>query len=160
MGSDDMDTMAIMDKKRLTKILAKADRREVAALSADIRKTYSPVVVKEPGKTLAMIKMREPVKQSLFYLGEVIVCEATVEIDGVSGVAVLMGDDTEKTLDMAIIDAAVNKGVFTGTEALLTWEREQNDRLMRENALHMKTMVNFESMDQEAPDDLAANKKA
>jgi hypothetical protein len=30
---------------------------------------------------------------------------------------------------------------------------------MRENALHLKTMVNFESMDQEAPDDLNAFKK-
>jgi len=30
---------------------------------------------------------------------------------------------------------------------------------MQENAMHLKTMVNFVSIDQEAPDDLAANKK-
>ena len=149
-----------MDKKRLTKILAKADKTTVSALSADIQKTYCPVIVKEPGKTLTMIKMREPVKQSLFYIGEVIVCEASVEIGGVKGIAVLMGDDAEKTLDMAIIDAAVNKGIFTGTDMLLELEKQQNDLVMRENAMHLKTMVNFESMDQEAPNDLAANKKA
>jgi alpha-D-ribose 1-methylphosphonate 5-triphosphate synthase subunit PhnG len=149
-----------MDKKRLTKILAKADRRDVAVMAADIRKTHRPVVLKEPGKTLAMIKMREPVKQSLFYIGEVIVSEAVVEIDGVRGAAVLMGGDAEKTLDMAIIDAAVNKGVFTGMETLLTLEKVQNDMVMRENAMHLKTMVTFESMDQEAPDDLNAFKKA
>jgi alpha-D-ribose 1-methylphosphonate 5-triphosphate synthase subunit PhnG len=149
-----------MDKKRLTKILAKADRRDVAAMSADIRKTYRPVIVKEPGKTLAMIKMREPVKQSLFYIGEVIVSEAVVEIDGVRGVAVLMGDDVEKTIDMAIVDAAVNKGVFTGMETLLTLEKGQIDKVMRENAMHLKTTVNFESMDQEAPNDLGSFKKA
>ena len=149
-----------MDKKRLSRILARADRQTVAALSADIVKSYSPVVVKEPCKTLAMIKMREPVRQSLFYIGEVIVCEAAVEIDGVQGVAVLMGDDAEKALNMAIIDAAVNMGGFTGMDTLFALEKEQNDRVMRENAMHLKTMVNFESMDQEAPDDLAANKKA
>ena len=148
-----------MEKKRLTKILARADKKFIAELSADIRKTYSPVIIKEPGKTLTMIKTREPVKQSLFYLGEVIVCEAVVEIDGVKGIAVAMGDDTEKTLDMAIIDAAVNKGVFTGMDKLITLEKEQNDKIMRENAMHLKTMVNFQSMDTEAPDDLAANKK-
>ena len=148
-----------MDKKRLTKILALADRSDVASLSADIQKTYNPVIVKEPGKTLTMIQMRETVKQSLFYLGEVIVCEAAVEIGGVQGIAILMGDDTEKVLDMAIIDAAINRGVFTETDTLLTWEEEQNDRTMRENAMHLKTMVNFESMDGEMPDDLAANKK-
>jgi len=148
-----------LDKKRLTRILARADRKIIAALSADIQRTHSPVIVKEPGKTLVMIEMREPVRQSLFYLGEVIACEATVEIDGVKGVAVLMGDDTEKTLDMAIIDAAVNKGVFPGMATLFALEKEQNDRVMRENAMHLKTMVNFDSMDQEVPDDLAASKK-
>ena len=149
-----------MDKKRLSKILAKTDRRIVASLSADIQKTHRPVIVKEPDKTLTMIKMREPVKQSLFYIGEVIVCEATVEIDGVQGIAVLMGDDVEKTLDMAIIDGAINKGIFVGMDTLLDLEKEQNELVMRENAMHLKTMVNFESIDQEAPDDLAANKKA
>jgi len=148
-----------MEKKRLTKILARADRKYIAELSAEIQKTYNPVIIKEPGKTLTMIKMREPVKESLFYIGEVIVCEAVVEIDSVKGVAVLMGDDAEKTLDMAIIDAAVNKGVFTGMDKLSELEKEQNDRIMRENAMHLKTMVNFKSMDTEAPDDLAANKK-
>jgi alpha-D-ribose 1-methylphosphonate 5-triphosphate synthase subunit PhnG len=149
-----------MEKRRLSRILAGADRREVATLSAEIQKKYRPLVVKEPGKTLAMIKMREPVKESLFYIGEVIVCEAAVEIEGTRGMAVLMGDDAEKTLDMAIIDAAINKGVFTGLDKLLELEKTQNDLMMRENSLHLQTMVNFESMDQEAPHDLNAFKKA
>ncbi|MDR2770601.1 MAG: phosphonate C-P lyase system protein PhnG [Clostridiales Family XIII bacterium] len=149
-----------MDKRRLTRILARADRRDLASLSADIRKMHRPVIVKAPEKTLVMVKMREPVKQSLFYLGEVLVCEASVELDGARGSAVLMGDDAEKTLDMAIIDAAINKGVFDGADRLLALEKEQEDRLMRENALHLKTMVNFESMDREAPNDLNAFKKA
>ena len=148
-----------MDKKRLTRILAKADSYDVALLSVEIQKTNSLVIVKEPEKTLAMIKMREPVKQSLFYIGEVIVCEAVVEIGGVKGIAVVMGDNADKTLNMAIIDAAVNKGVFTGMDKLLELEKEQNDRVMRENAMHLKTMVNFESMDQEAPVDVSAYKK-
>jgi len=149
-----------MDKKRLTSILSKSDRSVVASLSGKIQQSHQPVIIKEPGKTLTMIKMREPVKQSLFYLGEVIVSEAAVEINGMKGYAVVMGDDLEKALDMAIIDAAINCGIFTGMETLLALEQQQTDRVMRENAMHLKTMVNFESMDQEAPDDLAANKKA
>jgi len=149
-----------MEKKRLFKILTNTDRQSIASLSAAVRAVYKPVIITQPGKSLAMVKMREPVKQSLFYIGEVIVCEAVVELDGVKGVAVAMGDDLEKTLDMAIIDAAINKGVFTGMDILLTLEKEQNDRVMRENAMHLKTMVKFDSLDQEAPDDLAANKKA
>ena len=149
-----------MDKKRQTRTLARAEREEVAALSAEIRKEYSPIIIKQPAKTLAMIKQRDPVKRGTFYIGEVIVCEASVEIDGVPGISVLMGDDTGKTLDMAIIDAAINKGVFTGMETLLTLEEKQQYALKQKNALYLKTMVNFESMDQEAPDDLSAFKKA
>ena len=149
-----------MDKRRLTKVLVRADKSEVAALSADIQKTYRPVIVKEPGKTLTMIKLRDPVKQGMFFIGEVIVCEAAVEIDGTQGISVLMGDDAEKALDMAIIDAAVNKGVFDNFEKLAELEEKQNKREKQEHVMNLKTMVNFESMDQEAPDDLAANKKA
>ena len=153
-----------MEKKRQTRILAKADKQLVAALSSEIQETYRPVILKGPDKSLAMIRMREPVKQSLFYLGEVIVHEAVVEIDGICGAAVLMHDnadnDAAKTLDMAIIDAAINKGVFMHMNMLLELEEQQNEQLMRENALHLKTMVNFESMDQEAPRDLNAFKKA
>ena len=141
-------------------MLVRADRSEVAMLSADIRKTYCPVIVKEPCKTLTMIKLRDPVRRGMFYIGEVIVCEASVEIDGEQGISVLMGDDTEKALDMAIIDAAVNKGVFNGIDILTTLEEKQNEALMRENAMCLRTMVNFESMDQEAPHDLNAFKKA
>jgi len=149
-----------MDKKRMTKVLVRADRSEIEALSADIRKTYRPVMIKEPAKTLAMIKLRDPVKQGVFYLGEVIVSEAVVEIDGVQGVAVMMGDDTDRVLGMAIIDAAVNIEVFTNFEKLAELEEKQSKRELQEHVMNLKTMVNFESMDQEAPDDLAANKKA
>ena len=136
-----------MDKRRLTKVLVRADRSEVAALSAVIQKTYRPVIVKEPGKTLTMIKLRDPVKQGVFYIGEVIVCEAAVEIDGTQGMSVIMGDDEEKALDMAIIDAAVNLGVFEGFEKLAELEQKQNRREMQEHTMNLKTMVNFESMD-------------
>jgi len=149
-----------VNKKRLTKILAKASSCAVRALSADIKKEYQPIMVKEPSKALAMIKMREPVQQSNFYIGEVIICEAAVEIQGVLGSAVSMTDDRDKVLDMAIIDAAVNLGVFTGMDALRELEQAQNSKEMQENALHLKTMVNFESMDGEVPSDLASQKKA
>jgi len=148
-----------MDKKRLTKILANAGKDDVAVLAAEIQKKYSPVLIKGPGKTLAMINMRDPVRESRFYLGEVIVCEAAVELDGVKGFSVAIGDDEEKTVSMAVIDAAINKGVFTRMDKLLTLEKEQNDIIMRENAMHLKTMVSFETMDQEAPGDVNAFKK-
>ena len=73
-----------------------------------------------------------------------------MDLDGAKGTAVLMGDDYEKALDMAVIDAACNKGVFARFDALEQLEAEQNRRTEQENALFLKTMVNFTSMDSEA----------
>lgn len=138
-----------MEKRRISKILARASKEQVGQLAQEIKEKYSPVMVKAPEKSLTMIRMREPVKESLFYLGEVIVSEAIVDLDGAKGVAVLMGDDFDKVLNMAVIDAACNKGVFQRYEVLEQMEKEQNLYLEKENAMFMQTMVNFHSMDSE-----------
>lgn len=139
-----------MEKRRLFKILAKADRTIVINMADKIKENNEVVVVKEPEKALTMIKMREPVQETLFYLGEVIITEATVSVNGTNGTAVTMGDDFDKTLSMAIIDAASNAEVFLEEGTLLELEKEQISIEEKENAMFMKTMVNFHSMDSEA----------
>ena len=138
-----------MNKKRLFEIMARANSKAIAELAEKIKQNENITIIKEPNKTLTMIKMREPAKASLFYIGEVIVCEAVVEIDGIKGTAVTMGDDFEKTLDMAIIDSAYNKGVFKDENILLELERDQIEYEQKINAMHLKTMVSFNSMDSE-----------
>ena len=138
-----------MEKRRLSKILARAGKEQVKKLADEIKETYSPVIVKAPEKSLTMIRMREPVKESLFYLGEVIISEAIVDLDGTKSIAVMMGNDFEKVLDMAVIDAACNKGVFQQYERVEQMEKEQKLQLEKENALFLQTMVQFHSMDSE-----------
>ena len=139
-----------MEKRRLSKILAKAHRDEVRQMAERIRADYDTTVIKGPEKSLTMIKMREPVKETLFFLGEIVVCEAIVDLEGTKGMAVVMGDDFEKVLDMAVIDAACSKGVFTEYKRLEELEKEQRTRLEKENAMFMNTMVNFNTMTPEA----------
>lgn len=138
-----------MEKKRLFRILSKADRKDVIHLGEKLQQQYSLTIVKKPEKSLVMIKMREPVKNSLFYLGETIITEAVVQLEDTVGTAVTMGDDFEKALHMAIIDAAENKGVFVHEDLLLEWEQAQGQKMEQENALFQKTKVDFHSMDSE-----------
>ena len=139
-----------MNRKRISRILAKADAAKVAELAHEIEQKYAIIIIKEPRKTLTMIRMREPVKSSLFHLGEVIVTEAIVSVEDIKGMAVLLGDQPEKTLHMAILDAAYNKGIFVAEHVLLELERAQMLHEQKENALHLKTMVSFQSMDQQS----------
>ncbi len=85
-----------MEKKRLFRILSKADRKDVIHLGEELQQQYSLTIVKKPEKSLVMIKMREPVKNSLFYLGETIITEAVVQLEDTVGTAVTMGDDFER----------------------------------------------------------------
>lgn len=139
-----------MEKKRLFRILSRAERSDVIRLGQELQQQYSVTIVKKPEKSLTMIRMREPVKKSLFYLGEAIITEAVVTLEGTVGTAVTMGDDFEKTLYMAVIDAAENRGVFAHNDLLLEWEQAQQRRIAQENAMFQKTKVDFHSMDSEA----------
>lgn len=138
-----------MEKKRFFRILGKASRQQVSALAAPYKEKQRITVIKEPAKSLAMIRMREPVKESLFYLGEVIVCVASVLLGQTKGTAVTMGDDFEKVMDMAVLDAAVNAGIFQEEDALLILEAAQTAETEKENALYLNTMVSFTAMDAE-----------
>lgn len=139
-----------MEKKRLFQILSRAERSDVIRLGQELQQQYPVTIVKKPEKSLTMIRMREPVKKSLFYLGEAIITEAVVTLEGTVGTAVTMGDDFEKTLYMAVIDAAENRGVFARNDLLLEWEQAQQRRIAQENAMFQKTKVDFHSMDSEA----------
>ncbi|MFZ7134217.1 MAG: phosphonate C-P lyase system protein PhnG [Eubacteriales bacterium] len=141
-----------MDKNRLFKIMSKTDTSVLKEISDGISVDHSVSVIKEPSKTLTMIKVREPVKESLFYIGEVIVSEAVVSLGGTKGMAVTMGDDFTKVLSMALIDAVFNKNlpeVSDIIKKLESLEKEQQEIMEKENAIYLKTMVNFKSMDQE-----------
>ena len=139
-----------MEKKRLFQILSRAERSDVIRLGQELQQQYPVTIVKKPEKSLTMIRMREPVKKSLFYLGEAIIMEAVVTLEDTVGTAVTMGDDFEKTLYMAVIDAAENRGVFARNDLLLEWEQAQQRRIAQENAMFQKTKVDFHSMDSEA----------
>ena len=100
-----------MEKKELFRIMAAADGSMLRELAQPLAEKYGVSVVKAPAKTLAMIKLREPVKNSLFYLGEALVCDTVVELGGTKGTAVVLGDDFDKVSSMAVIDAAFNRQV-------------------------------------------------
>lgn len=139
-----------MKKERLSRILSRADRNFILNAAAEIQKSHSARIIKGPAKTLMMIKMREPVRESLFYMGEVLVTECILDVDGVRGMAVTMGDDSERTVACAVIDAAFNAAfpeVQDLEKKLIDLEARQLQRIQKENALFHGTEVNFSSMD-------------
>jgi len=139
-----------MDKKTLSAVLAQSPREEVIALANDAAGGRSVILVKPAEKTLVMLKVREPVKQSLFFLGEIIATECLVEVDGKRGACVLMGDDVEKARAMAVIDASHTAEFpqWPGVEERINeLQADVQRRRGQEAAVHRKTQVRFSIME-------------
>jgi alpha-D-ribose 1-methylphosphonate 5-triphosphate synthase subunit PhnG len=97
-----------------------------------------------------MIKARETAKNGLFYIGELLVTEAKVQVEGRIGIGIIAGDEPEAARDLAIIDAAFNAGLEEASgwdERLLEEEARMLRREMDEAARVGRTRVVFESMD-------------
>lgn len=138
-----------MTKQEISSILAGASREQVQRISRRIQENHRIEIVKEPKKTLVMVKVRESIQKSLFYLGEVLACECMVQVDEARGFSVQAGDDFEKVLASAVIDGALNgdcveSGWIEGELRLM--KEEQERRRGRLNAQILKSKVNFNVM--------------
>ena len=97
-----------MNRKRRTEILIRGRRKLSEKLSEEIKNKYEIKNVQDPENGLVMIKMRETAKKQLFYLGDVLVTEAKVSINGNLGLGIVNGDEEKLAYDLAVIDAAYN----------------------------------------------------
>ncbi len=138
-----------MNRREITAILAGASAKEVGEIAEKIKRNHEIQILKQPQKTLVMVKVRESVKKSLFYLGEVLATECMVTVNGTKGASVLAGDDFEKCICAAVIDGYLNDPSQDHQEILeeiktlglkQIKEREQLNRQLR------KSKVNFNVM--------------
>lgn len=138
-----------LSRRDYTKILAGADRQQVLELSGIVSGTHKVRSLRPAQKTLTMIKLREPVSASLFYLGEALCCECMVEVEQTTGFSVMLGDDFDKVTGAAVIDAAFSAGLPETAELtgrLLKLEEEQKRRRRILNEEIRKSRVEFSTM--------------
>lgn len=137
-----------MTKHEMSAILAKASQSELGEIAEQIKAGSEIQILKEPKKTLVMVKARESVKNSLFYLGEVLATECMVAVDGAKGVSVIAGDDFKKAVSAAIIDGYLNgsKNKETVIEKIQQLGRQQKKGREQLNRQIRKSKVNFNVM--------------
>jgi alpha-D-ribose 1-methylphosphonate 5-triphosphate synthase subunit PhnG len=123
-----------MDESALSELLALLGRLDIS-------------IVKEPQAGLVMMSARDPFDTD-FYVGEVLVTEAEVEYMGRKGYAMVMGDDPDRALARASLDALEQAG-YVGKEIKRHLERQTrkvSSVERKEEALVRSTRVSFETM--------------
>jgi alpha-D-ribose 1-methylphosphonate 5-triphosphate synthase subunit PhnG len=142
----------VINRSRRTRILIEGSGELRSKLSGIVASRREIASVEDPRGALVMVKARETAKNSLFYMGELLVTEAKVRVEGRIGIGIIAGDRPEAALELAIVDAAIAAGLdeTAGWEALLL---EEEAKLLRreagEAARIARTRVAFESMDRE-----------
>ncbi|MDP4090422.1 MAG: phosphonate C-P lyase system protein PhnG [Bacillota bacterium] len=139
-----------MNRSRRTEILIKGSEAVAKRLCEEIEGKYEVNTVDEPNYGLVMIKMREEAQKSLFYLGEVFVTEAKVQIYGSIGIGLVIGNKLELSYWLSVIDAAYNAGLeeVKGWERVFIEEEKRiNERIKMEQAKVLMTKVSFDTMD-------------
>jgi alpha-D-ribose 1-methylphosphonate 5-triphosphate synthase subunit PhnG len=135
-----------MDKIALSRITAFADPALLQSLAERAAGGKEALILKGPEKTMILIQIREPVRQGRFYLGEALAAHCIVELDGVRGAAVQLGDDLRRAEASAILDAA-HTGGFAGFSRiegeLLRLDGERRRGLAQEAGLVKETRVDF-----------------
>ena len=139
-----------MNRRRRTEILIKGNKNLAGDIAKSIIEKYEVQDIEVPNNGLAMIKMRETAKRELFYLGEVLITEAKVFVNGTLGMGVVAGDDEELARNLALIDAAFKHNVKEVTEWSQRLELEEvrikELENIRENKI-LATKVDFSTMD-------------
>jgi len=108
------------------------------------------VVLDGPTVGTARYDVREPVESIRFGLMEVLISRAEVELDGVGGWAMRLGDDRAAVLAAAICDAEVQRGGPHAPEVLALCslvQAEAADRDRQRWSELRPTIVSFEELD-------------
>ena len=139
-----------METCNYSKVLCQSSGQWVVDLIRPVMDKYPVRVLRKPAKTLVMIKMRETVAKAKFYLGEMLACEAMVELEGKKGFALMMGDDTQKVMASAVVDALRKTDLPEKEPVLQALEQRQQElerEQQREIARHARSKVQFETLD-------------
>ncbi|MFC0271047.1 phosphonate C-P lyase system protein PhnG [Metabacillus herbersteinensis] len=139
-----------MKKSRLTKILVEGNPTILKDLSTQVEDTMSIQMERSPKTSLVMMKARDSVSMQPFHMGEVLVTECTVSIQRAFGIGVLMGEEPERSYQIAVVDAAFNAELpFTKTWISTLEQEELNirERHLKESAIVSRSQVNFNTME-------------
>lgn len=138
-----------MNRRKRTEILIRGTKELAEKLAKEIEEKYDIKIIDEPNNGLVMIKMRETAKKQLFYLGEVLVTEAKIHINGYLGMGIVVGDNEELAVNLAIIDGAYKanlKEVDAWKELLLNEEKLIKEKEEKLSQKILETKVDFTTM--------------
>ncbi|MET1249560.1 phosphonate C-P lyase system protein PhnG [Sporolactobacillus sp. STCC-11] len=143
--------MVTMTKQHLSRITSACSLPLLEEIAHKIEQEQRVRVEREPQTSLIMTKAKDSVSGQPFYLGEVLVTECTLSVDGQLGIGIVIGRQPLRAYCMAVIDAAHNAGL----PVLDQWESQfhaEEQRIQEQQALeyarNAQSQVHFDTMEE------------
>ncbi|WP_439653127.1 phosphonate C-P lyase system protein PhnG [Raoultibacter phocaeensis] len=133
-------------------MLVEGDGALAQEIAAEVEEACEVKVLDAPREELVMVKVRESSRNSLFYLGEALMCSCRVRIGDAMGFGYVLGSKRNAAYNLAVVDAAYrSERPFEGKQR---WEqriekeaRRLYERQLKSQALVERTRVDFSTMD-------------
>lgn len=139
-----------MNRKERCRILIEGSGKLLKELAEEIEGSYPVQIIDEPNEGVVMVRMRDTARKTPFYLGEVLVTEAKVQVDGAVGIGIIKGHHPGRAYRLALVDGAWN----CGAGEIVKWtERLERERSLLEEVLRIeegrigRTRVDFSTME-------------
>ena len=133
-------------------ILCECGLDVLEAFVRELESHHAVQIIRQPAVCMTMVRAEDSVESQPFYLGEVLVTDCEVQVDGQAGYGLCMGDEPVRCYCMAVIDAlllsdgprASEVRVFLEGQAVLIADRQR-----LEYNLIQRTKVDFKLMEQD-----------
>ena len=137
-----------MDRKLWTRVFAKYGRQEAINFFLKYKEELDFDIISGPSEGLVMVKTREHAKNTLFYMGEVLITETKIRHGSTVGTGLVKGSDNELSQAMAFIDLSIKMEQFTTelNEILNTLKNVEANDIAEKTKKILQTKVSFEMM--------------
>lgn len=139
-----------MERKRRCRILIEGSEELLKRLGTEIEENCPVQVIDAPNEGVVMVRMRDTARKAPFYLGEVLVTEAKVQVQGNLGIGIIKGHHPDKAYWLALVDGAYNAGLketIDWYEILLKEEQRIRSLREQEEGRVLQTKVDFSTME-------------
>ena len=135
-----------MEREQLTYLLQNVAQDDLARLQQRIEDQARVELIQKPVSQILLVPVRDPINEGSFISGEVLVTTAIVRIDGTNGWAMVMDDNQDLAITVAIMDGAFAADICREevVELAMSGRRNVEEEHARLNAQVQTTKVNFD----------------
>ncbi len=131
--------------------LCECELDSLRRLVSRLETAHAVTVRKSPSICLTMIPAEDSLEGQKFYLGEALTTECEVEVDGLPGFGLCLGDEPVRAYSIAVVDALLHSGHAAPAE-VEAFLREQGEAVRKRDQdefdLILQTQVDFKLMEE------------